>query len=323
MVCKLLVPREAGLHVVGICLHENQICFNTPCSLALSTRRGPQIRPSFLRPASTKTWTGGKGLSCFSQGMGKATLDPCGTVLYIKTKSHYINPSSNAIIPPLTGFTSNAHIPNSNPTHPHSYVTHIKSSLQKLSNVYIPPNTNNINKSITNIFIHPTSLPNSIITGDFNAHSPFMDHRSQLITSLIFNSNHIVLNQNVSTRLPLNHKQQSIFPDITTADTTISANLTWQTPKALNSDHLPMLIKFKNIYKILTTKPFRSVTNHRKANWLQYTKDVEHTLKNTLLHEDPRTASHLITNAILASDRKNVPKGTVKPTSRKNHYTYI
>ena len=40
-----------------------------------------------------------------------------------------------------------------------------------ISNVYIPPNTNNIDNSITNLFIHLTSLPKSIITGDFNAHS--------------------------------------------------------------------------------------------------------------------------------------------------------
>ena len=74
----------------------------------------------------------GKGLSCFLQEMWKATRDPCGTVLYVHIKSPHIKPSSNAIIPPLTGFTSNVHTSKSNPTHPHSYVTHIKSLPQKL-----------------------------------------------------------------------------------------------------------------------------------------------------------------------------------------------
>ena len=148
---------------------------------------------------------------------------------------------------------------------------HLKHTNLHISNVYIPPNTNNIGNSITNLFIHLTSLPNSIITGDFNAylqiwHSPFTDHRSQLITSLILNSNHIILNQNTPTRLPFNPNQQITSPDITTADTTISANLTWQTLKALYSDHLPILITFKNKYKIPTTKPLRTLTNYKKAN---------------------------------------------------------
>ena len=71
----------------------------------------------------------------------------------------------------------------------------------------------------------------SIIAGDFNAqsqswHSPFTDHIDQLITSLLLNSNHIILNQNTFSQLPFNPNQQPPLPDITTADTSISANLT-------------------------------------------------------------------------------------------------
>ena len=103
---------------------------------SLTSRGGPQIRPYLLWLAPTKTRTDGKGLSCFSQEMWKATQNPCGTVLYVHIKSPHIKPPSNEIIPPLTGFTSNAHTSNSNPTHPHSYVTHIKSLPQKLLPTY-------------------------------------------------------------------------------------------------------------------------------------------------------------------------------------------
>ena len=82
----------------------------------------------------------------------------------------------------------------------------------------------------------------------------------------------------------------------------------------MNSDHLPIFITFKNKYKIPTTKPPTTLTNYKKANWPQFTKHIEHTLKNTLLHEDPYTANHLITNAILTSDRKNISKEIIKPT---------
>ena len=102
---------------------------------SLSSKGEPQIRLYFLWPAPTKTRTGGKGLSCFSQ-MWKATRNPCGTVLYVQIKSLHIKPPSNATIPPLIGFTSNAHTSNSNPTHPHSYVTHIKSLPQNFLPTY-------------------------------------------------------------------------------------------------------------------------------------------------------------------------------------------
>ena len=93
-------PREAGLNVVGMCSRKGTKSASTPpSSLSFSTRRVSQTRPSFLWPAPTKTRTGGKELSCFSQKMWKATRDPYGTVLYAHTKSSYIKPPFNAIIP--------------------------------------------------------------------------------------------------------------------------------------------------------------------------------------------------------------------------------
>ena len=62
---------------------------------------------------------------------GDVESNPCGTVLYVHIKSPHIKPPSNAIIPPLTGFTLNAHTSNSNSTHPRSYVPHIKFLPQK------------------------------------------------------------------------------------------------------------------------------------------------------------------------------------------------
>ena len=84
--------------------------------------------------------------------------------------------------------------------------------------------------------------------------------------------------------------------------------------EALNSDHFPIFITFKNKYKIFTTKPLKTLTNNTKANWFQYTKDLKHTLKKYLFHKDPHTVNNLIANAILESDRKNIFKGTIKPT---------
>src|SRR6476619_1721135 len=71
-----------------------------------------------------------------------------------------------------------------------------------------------------------TSSPNSVITGDFNAHSnqwhfSITDHRGDHIASIIKSSSHSILNRNSHTRIPPNQNQQPTSPDIPT----ISSNI--------------------------------------------------------------------------------------------------
>ena len=96
--------QERQTYMWSGCVLKRTKSASTPPIPSFSSREGPQIRPYFLWSASTKTWTGGKGLSCFSQEMWKATQEPCGAVLYVHIKSPHSKPPSNAIIPPLTGF---------------------------------------------------------------------------------------------------------------------------------------------------------------------------------------------------------------------------
>ena len=73
---------------------------------------------------------------------------------------------------------------------------------------------------------HITNIPQSVLTGDVNAHSnlwhPYTeDHRGQLIADVISNSDHITLNNNTPTRVPNTTLQQTSSPDITTVYNTL------------------------------------------------------------------------------------------------------
>ena len=88
------------------------------------------------------------------------------------------------------------------------HITHTK--IYTIANIYIPPrNTTSpdhatCDADITSCIQYITNLPNSIISGDINAHSPIWhshttDHRGDLIADLLGNSDHITLNTNTHT----------------------------------------------------------------------------------------------------------------------------
>ena len=100
---------------------------------------------------------------------------------------------------------------------------------------------------ITHCIQYITNLPNSIITGDVNAHSTLWhsytdDHRSELISETLSNSNHITLNTDTPTRVPNNAHQQPTSPDITTISSSLYNRTTWTPIRALHSDHLLILL---------------------------------------------------------------------------------
>ena len=108
-----------------------------------------------------------------------------------------------------------------------------------IANIYIPPrNTTSpdhatCDADITSCIQYITNLPNSIISGDINAHSPIWhshttDHRGDLIADLLGNSDHITLNTNTHTRLPFAANQQPTSPDITSITTNLYNRTHWE-----------------------------------------------------------------------------------------------
>ena len=86
------------------------------------------------------------------------------------------------------------------------------------------------------------NLPNIVIIADISAHLPLWysltkDHKGELIKDILCNSNHIMLNKNITTCLSANQTQQPTSPDITTASTDLHDHTSWQTIHSITSDH--------------------------------------------------------------------------------------
>ena len=161
-----------------------------------------------------------------------------------------------------------------------------------VTNIYITPrdttdpNHGTEDTDITNTFTHLTSIENLLIAGDINIHShqwhsPTEDHRGLLIADIIANSNQITLNTNTPTRIPPHTNQQPTSPDITTITNSLQRNTDRTTMQALSSDHLPILINYKTKTNYKIQQHHRIYTNYNKANWQEFTQEIEQTLTNT------------------------------------------
>ena len=135
------------------------------------------------------------------------------------------------------------------------------------------PHYNTVDTDTTYCIRNVTNTPDSILTGDVNAHSTLWyshtdDHRGQLISDIISNSEHITLNTDTPTRVPHTTQQQATSPDITTISVTLYNRTTWHTIHALNSDHLPIITTISTRTKYKQNR--HTFTNYRKANWTQF-----------------------------------------------------
>jgi hypothetical protein len=190
----------------------------------------------------------------------------------------------------------------------------------RIANIYIPPrdttNPHHIteDRDITQCIQHITQLDNTIITGDINAHSlawhcPANDHRGDIITDLITNSSHIVLNEDTPTRLPHAKNQQPTSPDISTVTSNLYPQTTWQTVQALTSDHLPIRITVNTKAKFRLVQHRQTYTNYNKADWNKFTQQIEDTISETAPTNNVHIANKILTNAILHADKHHIPKG--------------
>jgi hypothetical protein len=187
-----------------------------------------------------------------------------------------------------------------------------------ITNIYIPPrdcNTPNTDNDITNCLIYSTSLTNSIITADINAHhrawySPTTDHRGTLIADIVLNSNHLILNQDTPTRIPARN-QQPTSPDITTATDNLHQNMTWKTLQELNSDHKPIKIELNTKTKYRLIRHRHTYTNYKKANWTEYAKLIEENLTDVPPPTDAHLSNKILTNLILRADKHYIPRGRI------------
>ena len=183
------------------------------------------------------------------------------------------------------------------------------------------PNHGTEDTDITNTFTHLTNIDNHLITGDINAHShqwhsPTEDHCGILIADIIANSNQITLNTKTPIRIPPHINQQPTSPDITTITNTLQRNTDWTTMQALSSDHLHILITYKTKTNYKIQQHRRTYTNYNKANWPEFTQEIEQTLSNAETPQNAHTATKILTTAILAAYKHHIPKGKIHHTHK-------
>ena len=150
----------------------------------------------------------------------------------------------------------------------------------------------------------------TIVTGDFNAHhhmwySPMTDHRGTLIADKINNSDHLTLNTDSHTRHPTNRNQQPTSHGISTATNRIHNNITWTTLDAINSDHKPIAIQYKTKTKFRLTQNRLSYTNYKKADWTNFTRQIEGLLNANDIQELHKFSNFHSTNKYNNSHKIN------------------
>ena len=160
-----------------------------------------------------------------------------------------------------------------------------------VGNTYFPPRDtasphyNTVDTDIAYCIRHVTNIPDSILTCDVNAHSTLWyshtdDHRAQLISDIISNSEHIIKHR---------HTHQS------PAHNTIA-------------DRLPIITTINTRTKYKLQQSRHTFTDYRKANWTQFTTDTEAAFSDIQPPPDIHTANTIFTNILLHADKHNIPR---------------
>ena len=114
---------------------------------------------------------------------------------------------------------------------------------------------------------------NRIILGDLNAHhdSWFSEfgcyHRGNMFADQIDGTAFCIANEKCPTRITANCRSS---PDVTIIGTQhLSANTSWSSHIALNSDHLPIIIKIDKSSDFIMSEE-RTFINFKKADWTRF-----------------------------------------------------
>ena len=142
-------------------------------------------------------------------------------------------------------------------------------------------------------------------------HSKTDDHRGSTIADLITNTNLIILNTDNPTRVPMASNQQNTSPDISAISNNLFNYATWETIHDLSSDHLPIKITINTKSKFRATDSKKTYTNYKKANWNNFTSEIETAVEDTTDPVDVHNSNRIITNLILKADKHHVPKGKI------------
>ena len=205
------------------------------------------------------------------------------------------------------------------------------STIIHVMSVYLPKGPNEQNTEwLRSISKSDKQKGKWLIGGDFNAHSPFWEKDSNIITSNrlvenIVDSDLILLNDGSITRIPDNSKHRATAIDLSFISPELSPLCSWETyGDSLGSDHLPIMISLTLTNKSNQT-PDRTEDiipkyNYKKADWNKFqTVIASHDLQNTLNENDDinKVYSTFKELVIRAADL-SIPK--IKETKSSKHH---
>ena len=127
---------------------------------------------------------------------------------------------------------------------------------------------------------------------------------------------HIPLNTKTPTRVPNTTLQQTSSPYITTVCNTLYNWTSWTTQHALSSDHLPIITTINIRHDNRLQQKRRTVTNHKKADWTQFSEDTDSAFAQTTIPSNIHTANIIFTNIILMADKHNTPNDKMQSNCR-------
>jgi ribonuclease HI/endonuclease/exonuclease/phosphatase (EEP) superfamily protein YafD len=157
-----------------------------------------------------------------------------------------------------------------------------------MTNVYAPPirTTAEDNRNRAVQFNLIPTYENGLVAGDFNAHNRMWDrnaapdNRGQELVDWMDSNELSTANDGSPTRFPRNNNMPTA-PDLTIIHTSQEQLVTWKVKKALGSDHLPIIIKWRKGIPKAKPKPEWSF-NYKKAEWGLYARMVKDLMEDVI-----------------------------------------
>jgi ribonuclease HI len=148
-----------------------------------------------------------------------------------------------------------------------------------LHNVYAPPRRDGAAADGLDWGWLPAEA-NSIISGDFNAHSPLWDEqqpsdrRGETLEEWIMGSSMAILNDGSVTRVNPGTGGLST-PDVTLADSNIASACTFAVDESMGSDHLPVIVSVCCGVAVRPPRESRPKWRSKGVDWQRFTDALE------------------------------------------------
>ena len=191
-------------------------------------------------------------------------------------------------------------------------IIEVHTSTKKLiiGNIYCPPNQTHKEKDLIHLF----GGRNTILIGDFNAHSSIFgskssNSRGRLLENLIENNNFTVISTGAGTHIGFNGNESPI--DIAMTSANLATSCSWNVIRdSIGSDHFPTLVTYNEApFQEDTTAPTWAF---KKADWKRFKSHCQENLSSDNFHiepdEDPSDAYYRYVEILTDAANISIPK---------------